>query len=184
MKKYEIKIWHDGQGFTIYSNIKFLLAAKIFPLYLTFYLETDNAVEYLAGFDTLGVEYNVKYSLKKSIYYTSRRIKSSYQPAFITVKMLDINTLSRIINDTYILAVMNDFYAISSLDNMQFHYKKRTAVIDLKPGSVYISMGHDGHGFYLFSNETRYSSIEMLVGNLPEGTEVTQINDKLIEELD
>lgn len=55
---------------------------------------------------------------------------------------------------------------------------------DLKPVSFYISISNDGHGFYLFSNETRYSSIENAGGDLPKGTEVTLINDKLIEESD
>lgn len=163
---------------------KFLFAANTFPLYLSLYLETNNVEEYLTDFDALSLEYNVQYSLEKRIYHSSGRIRSFYHPAYITVKFMDIDTLSQIINDTYIQAVMNDFYAISSINNVQFHYKKRTAVVPLKPNSFYISIGHDGHGFYLFSNEKRYSSINRVMESLPAETELTQINDKLVEELE
>lgn len=163
--------------------IKFLSATKTFPLYVTYSIEYLILAEYEKELNELGLEYEVRYTTSQRVFYTYRRIRRYYHPASIFVKFMDINTLAKIINANYGIAQMNEFFAISSEDNVRFDHNERVAVIEAKPNAFYITPGFDGHGFYLFSNEERYSSIMKLMDNLPEGTEVTQINDKLIDEI-
>ncbi len=48
--------------------------------------------------------------------------------------------------------------------------------------TTFITIFHDGAGFFLFSNESRYSSIQKVRLTFPEGSRVVQINDQLIDQ--
>lgn len=164
--------------------IKFLFTANTYPLYLSFSVEYFNLKEYEAELDELGLEYELNYSTTKKAYYVSSRVKRYYSSACFCVKLMDAETVAKAINAIYGIAQSNEFFMLSSEDNVRFDHKETAAVIEERPESFFIIVGHDGHGFYLFSNEERYSSITRLIDNLPEGTVVTQINNKLIDEID
>jgi hypothetical protein len=54
-------------------------------------------------------------------------------------------------------------------------------IFNINVETTFITIFHDGAGFYLFSNEEKYSAVESLCAHLPKGTVITQINDLLLK---
>jgi hypothetical protein len=85
---------------------------------------------------------------------------------------------------------MNEFYSLSYSENLNFELKRvkewgrwknvSIPIFKTEGNTTFITIFHDGAGFFLFSNEDRYSSIQRVCSTFPEGSRVVQINDQEI----
>lgn len=112
--------------------------------------------------------------------------KHQYHPPCFTVKITDSNSLVLLLNETYWLPTQNEFYSISFSENLKFELrevkewggkrKRSIPIFKIEQETAFITIFHDGHGFYLFSND----DIDKIIKTLPTGTVITQINDILV----
>ncbi|MDR0140050.1 hypothetical protein RFW18_20010 [Metabacillus idriensis] len=168
----------------------FLIAQDKYPLYLTFIAYDDHTKDIVSLFKEKKIEYTLTQLEEKRTYYTLFK-KHHYHPPCFTVKIMDSNILSFILEETYWLPAQNEFYSISYDRNLSFHLReikewgrkkeRSIPVIHVGAKTTFITISHDGAGFYLFSNEDKYSTVNNLCSHLPEGTIITQINDTLLD---
>ncbi len=168
----------------------FLIVQEKYPLYLTFITDDDNTEELISLFNKNEIDYTLIHLEEKRTFYTALK-KHQYQPPCFTVKIMDSSTLILVLEETYWLPTQNEFYAISYSDNLFFQLGNVTEWGEIKERSVaifnadeettFMTIFHDGNGFYLFSNQEKFSTVKSLCSNLPNGTVITQINDTLIK---
>jgi hypothetical protein len=168
---------------------EFLNAQGKYPVYITFIVYDDQVEEYGKLLKDKGLEYQLIYLEEKRTYYdfTGRH---QYHPPCFTAKVSDLKSLKFLIGETYWLPTQNEFYFISYSDILGFEQKvvrewgrkKQRSVPKVKiiEKTTFITVAHDGQGFYLFSNDEMFSTLDGLCSRLPEGTVITQINDTLI----
>jgi hypothetical protein len=172
---------------------EFLKKLGTYPLYLTFIYYMDEIEELLSQFDQYNISYTVASLGEKRTYY-SMTGKHSYHPPCFSIQIPDAYALAFILEKTYWLAAQNEFYTISSAANLSFQLeevkewgrkrKRSVAVYTTDEKTTFITIFHDGNGFYLYSNQKQFASVEKLVEALPDGSVITQINDALIEKSD
>ncbi|QJX80062.1 hypothetical protein [Priestia megaterium] len=167
---------------------KFLIQQGKYPLYFTIigYEEYGDLEETIK---IGGLQYRLNFLEESRPYWTDGK-NLTYQPPCFTVEVTDEKELTYILEETYWLPTQNDFYAISTTENLYFNLeevmewgrrKKRSAPhFRSEENSTFVTIFHDGYGFYLFSNEEKYSSIQNLCVNLPPKTDIKQINDELV----
>lgn len=168
----------------------FLIAQEKYPLYLTFITYDDNTDECISFFKKNEIDYTLIHLEEKRTYYTAFK-KHHYQPPCFTVKIKDLRSLILVLEETYWLPTQNEFYAIAYSDNLLFRLgnviewgkkKERSiAIFNTDEETTFITIFHDGNGFYLFSNQEKYLTLEGLCANLPKRTVITQINDTLVK---
>lgn len=170
--------------------IDFLITQDKYPLYLTLVYIDDEPQEIIKFLIDNKIDYELKYLEEKRAYYTLFK-KHQYHPPCFTVQINDAYSLRQIIDETYWLAAQNDFYAISYSNNIVFKQemvkewgKPRERSIPgfrIENDTTFVTVTHDGNGFYLFSNEEKFSTVKALCMHLPDKTIITQINDTLIK---
>ncbi|GAB1770464.1 hypothetical protein M3592_06965 [Priestia aryabhattai] len=170
--------------------LDFLINQNRYPLYLTFLCDDVMAEEFEEEFNQLGIEYRCELVEEKQTYYTFFK-RVTYHPRCFTLSMKDARTLSLALEHTFYLTNMNQFYSLSYSSNLRFELKKvkewgrwkdvSIPIFKTEGDTTFITIFHDGAGFFLFSNEEEYSSIKKVCAILPEGSKVVQVNDKLIE---
>jgi hypothetical protein len=170
---------------------EFLIAQENYPVYITFLVYDDQEEEYKSLLERKGIEYKFTYLEEKRTYYdfTGRH---QYHPPCFTAKVDDLESLRFLIGETYWLPAQNEFYFISYSDNLDFKQKavrewgrkkqRSIPVVKILEKTTFITVSHDGQGFYLFSNDEKFLTLEELCSRLPEGTVITQINDTLVNE--
>ena len=171
--------------------LDFLINQDRYPLYLTFLCDDMMAEDFEKEFNELGIEYSYELVEEKQAYYIFLK-RVIYHPRCFTLPIKDARTLSLALEHTFYLAEMNEFYSLSYSDNVRFELEKvkewgrwkdvSAPIFKMKEGTTFITILHDGAGFFLFSNEDRYSSIHKVCSTFPEDSRVVQINDKLMEE--
>ncbi|MED4284903.1 hypothetical protein P4679_23590 [Priestia megaterium] len=166
----------------------FLIRQNKYPLYFTIigYEEYDELEEILKRG---GLKYKLTLLEESRPYWTGGK-SLTYRPPCFTIEISDEKGLAYILEETYWLPTQNEFYAISTTENLYFNLeevmewgkkKKRSAPhFKSEENSTFVTIFHDGYGFYLFSNEEKYSSIQNLCVNLPSKTDIRQINDELV----
>lgn len=170
---------------------RFLLAQYKYPIYLTFVVFDNEEEDMMALLEKHHIPYSMIHLEEMGTYYTLFK-KHRYHPPCFTIQIMDATVLEFILEETYWRAEANEFFCFSYGNNLQFELntvtewgrkKERSfAIFNGDTFTTYITIEHDGRGFYLFSNEEKYKSIESLCENFPEGCVITQINDQLIEE--
>ena len=167
---------------------RFLIFLNKYPLYFTIigYEEYDELEELLKRGS---LQYKLNFLEESRTYWTDGK-KFTYHPPCFTVEVPDEKALVYILEETYWLPTQNEFYAISTTKNLYFNLeeviewgekKKRSAPhFKSEENSTFVTIFHDGYGFYLFSNEEKYSSIQNLCTSLPSKTDIRQINDDLV----
>ncbi|MED4227828.1 hypothetical protein [Neobacillus cucumis] len=169
---------------------QFLITQNVYPLYLTFVC-VDDYEEIQTAFDNLAINYKIRFLDEVQTYWTAFK-KVKYHPPYFTVKITDSRSLIYVLEETYWLAAsLNEFYTISYSENLSFQLdtviewgKKRERsipIFKIDENTTFITIFHDGNGFYLFTNQEKYSTVKSLCSNLPKGTVITQINDTLIK---
>ena len=168
---------------------KFLIGQDKYPLFITFvcyeeYEELEVAIK------NYGLEYKVNFLEENRKYWTDGK-SFTYNPPYFVVKVTNSKELKFIIEETYWLPTQNEFYAISATKNLYFNLEEvlewerkqwRSAPhFKSEVDSTFMTIFHDGCGFYLFSNEEKYDSVEKLCVTLPANTKITQINDELVD---
>lgn len=122
----------------------------------------------------------IKYSMndcaedENSFYYCNAKIENEKDLRFL-------------INETYWMPALNEFYIIIFKDKLNFTLKKygkwlfsRTQfvpLIDMSLPTSFMKIDGDGLGFILFSNEKKYESIEELTKNIPQKFYIDYLND-------
>ncbi|MDQ0808190.1 hypothetical protein [Priestia megaterium] len=169
--------------------LDFLINQDRYPLYLTFLCDDMMAEDFEKEFNQLDIEYSCELLKEKQTYYTFFK-RVTYHPRCFTLPIKDARTLSLVLEHTFYLANMNQFYSLSYSKNIRFKLKKvkewgrwknvSTPIFKTKEDTTFITIFHDGAGFFLFSNEDRYSSIQRVCSTFPEGSRVVQINDQEI----
>ena len=169
----------------------FLIKQDRYPLYLTFLCDDMMAEEFEEEFNQLGIEYRYELLEEKQAYYIFFK-RVTYHPRCFTLPIKDARTLSLALEHTFYLANMNEFYSISYSENLSFELKRvkewgrwrnlSIPIFKTKEDTTFITIFHDGAGFFLFSNENKYSSIQKVCSTFPEGSRVVQINDQLINQ--
>lgn len=164
----------------------FLIAQDKNPIYLTFITYDDNTDDFITLFNKNKIQFTLNLLEEKRSYYTLFK-KHQYQPPCFTAKITDSQSLTLIINETFWLPAQNEFYAISNDDNLVFKVEKVSEwgrkrersipIFNIEEDSTFITIFYDGEGFYLFSNEDKYSTVEHLSANLPKGTVIAQENE-------
>ncbi|KZZ85454.1 hypothetical protein [Bacillus sp. SJS] len=184
----------DGEDY-IEENKNFLLEFLIhrnkYPLFVTFNVYDEQAHEYITFLNQNNIEFILKHLDEKKSYYdfSGRHL---YHPPCFTAMIHDPAALSLLLNETYWLPSQNEFYSISFSDNLTFELgevrewgrKKKRSIptFKMEEETAFITIYHDGAGFNLFSNEDKDSSLDRFISNLPKGTVITQINDRLTDE--
>lgn len=167
----------------------FLIAQNNYPLYLTFVVYYDQAEEYLTFLKRNQLDFTLQDLDEKRSYFDFLG-RHQYHPPCFTVKITCPDALKLAMDETFWLPAQNEFYSISYSDNLIFQLEKvkewgrkrdrSIPIFKIDGETTFITIFHDGAGFYLFSNEEKYSSLESLCSNLPKDTIITQINDTLI----
>lgn len=170
---------------------EFLIAQNKYPIYITFVTYDDNEKDFIKYFSDNKLEYKLSYLEEQRTYYTLFK-KHVYHPPCFTVKITDPGLIKSVLEETYWLPTQNEFYAISYSENLSFKLedvkewgkKKKLSIpnFQVNEQTTFITIFHDGAGFYLFSNEEKFSTLKNLCSHLPEGTVIKQINDTLISE--
>lgn len=165
--------------------LDYLICQNKFPFYFTFMVDEDQTDEYIAFLNENTIEYNLNVLEEKRTYYNYLG-KHQYHPPCFTVKITDSNSLVLLLNETYWLPTQKKFYSISFSDNLKFELrevkewggkrKRSIPIFKIEQETAFITIFHDGHGFYLFSND----DIDKIIKTLPKGTVITQINDILV----
>ncbi|WP_176344234.1 hypothetical protein [Priestia aryabhattai] len=168
----------------------FLIKQYKYPLYLTFLCDDMMAEEFEEEFNQLGIEYRYELLEEKQVYYTFFK-RVTYHPRRFTLLIKDARILSLALEHTFYLANMNQFYSLSYSKNLNFELQRvkewgrwknvSIPIFKTEEGTTFIIIFHDGAGFFLFSNEDRYSSIQKVCSTFPEGSKVVQINDQLLD---
>ncbi|MCT9852139.1 hypothetical protein P2R64_29405 [Priestia megaterium] len=171
--------------------LAFLIKQDRYPLYLTFLCDDMMAEEFEKEFNQLGIEYSYELLEEKQAYYTFFK-RVTYHPRCFNLPIKDARTLSLALEHTFYLANMNQFYSLSYSKNLSFELKRvkewgrwknvSIPIFKTAEDTTFITIFHDGAGFFLFSNESRYSSIQKVCLTFPEGSRVVQINDQLIDQ--
>jgi len=155
----------------------FLIVQDKYPLYFTFITYSEKITDdFIVLFDKYQYDYTFTYLEEKN--------------TFFTVKIINPCDLKLILDETYWLPTQNEFYAISYSDNLTIQLKdviewgskmkRALPIFKIDLETTFITIFHDGAGFYLFSNEERYSTVERLCSNFPKETEISQKNDTLV----
>ncbi len=182
------------EGDYVESNMQFLqdflIAQQRYPLYITF-VAYDNYEDMRITFDKLSVDYTIEFLKELQFYWIDGKTVQYHPPCF-KIKVMDMHTLQIVLKETFWLAAQNQFYAISCFDNLTFKTesvmrwgKKQEYSIPhfaVDEDTTFFTIFHDGAGFYIFSSEKKYSSIQSLCSYLPKGTVITQINDTLLDD--
>ncbi|MEK4670108.1 hypothetical protein [Niallia sp. FSL R7-0271] len=182
----------DGEGYAERNKnylLDYLLCQNKFPFYITFMVDDGQTDEYIEFFNENRMEYSLKILEEKRTYYNYSG-KHQYNPPCFTVKINDSNSLVLLLNETYWLPTQNEFYSISFSDNLKFELrevkewgrkrKRSIPIFKIEQETTFITIFPDGHGFYLFSNDNKYNSLNKIIKTLPKGTVITQINDTLV----
>ncbi|HEK9103715.1 hypothetical protein KFD70_02575 [Bacillus pfraonensis] len=162
----------------------FLITHNTYPLYLTFaYYDDYEAIQ--STLDTLGIIYTLTFLDEVQTYWTSGQ-HIHYPPPCFTIQIDNSNVLALALEKTFWLASQNEFYAISNSKNLsfsletiyEFRRKKERSVpyFKIEKDTTFITIAHDGLGYYLFSNLEKYSTLESLCANLPKGTTLEDID--------
>jgi len=170
--------------------LDFLIEQNRYPLYLTFLCDDMMAEEFEEEFNQLGIEYSYELLEEKQAYYIFFK-RVTYHPRCFTLPIKDARTLSLALEHTFYLANMNEFYSLSYSKDIRFELRKvkewgrwknvSIPIFKTEEDATFITIFHDGAGFFLFSNENRYSSIQKVCSTFPEGSKVVQINDQLLD---
>ncbi|QLC90725.1 hypothetical protein [Priestia megaterium] len=170
--------------------LAFLIKQDRYPLYLTFLCDDMMAEEFEKEFNELGIEYSYELLKEKQAYYTFFK-RVTYHPRCFTLPIKDARTLSLALEHTFYLANMNEFYSLSYSKNLNFELKRvkewgrwknvSIPIFKTEEDTTFITIFYDGAGFFLFSNEDRYSSIQEVCSTFPEDSKVVQINDRLLD---
>ncbi|RDU38089.1 hypothetical protein DRW41_00495 [Neobacillus piezotolerans] len=165
--------------------LKFLIQQNIYPLYITFIVYDEQKEEHITLLNQKKIEFTLNHLEEKRAFG-----KQQYHPPYFTARVDDSEALALLLNETYWLPAQNEFFSISFSDNLLFELgevtewgrkrKRSIAIFKIETDTTFITISHDGAGFYLFSNEEKYNPIDKFVSNLPKGTVITQINDRLV----
>jgi hypothetical protein len=167
----------------------FLIAQNRYPLYLTFVVYDEQTEEYSALLKKNKIDFTLN-ELEEKVSYFNILGKYQYHPPCFSVSIHDADSLSLVLEETFWLPAQNEFYSISYCDNLRFHLEKvkewgrkrdrSIPIFRIDHDTTMITIFHDGAGFFLLSNEEKFSTVERLCSHLPAGTVITQINDTLI----
>ena len=170
--------------------LDFLIEQNRYPLYLTFLCDDMMAEEFEEEFNQLGIEYSYELLEEKQAYYIFFK-RVTYHPRCFTLPIKDARTLSLALEHTFYLANMNEFYSLSYSKDIRFELRKvkewgrwknvSIPIFKTEEDATFITIFHDGAGFFLHSNEDRYSSIQEVCSTFPEDSKVVQINDRLLD---
>ncbi|WP_404357493.1 hypothetical protein LG291_03565 [Cytobacillus firmus] len=184
----------DGENVDENKNflLEFLFHQNRYPLFITFIVYEEQTEEYITFLKQNNIDFRLNILEEKRTYYDFSG-KHQYHPPCFTAKIYDPDSLAQLINETYWLPTQNEFYSISFSDNLRFKAeeviewlrKRKRSIpifkIEAETETSFITVFHDGAGFYLFSNEEKYFPHDQFIANLPKGTVITQINDTLVE---
>ncbi|MEN1935191.1 hypothetical protein AAIE21_06135 [Paenibacillus sp. 102] len=162
----------------------FLITNNTYPLYLTFTYYADyETIQFTL--DKLEITYTLNFLDEVQTYWTSNQ-HIHYHPPCFTIQIANSNELTLALEATFWIASQNEFYAISNSQNLffslettyEFRRKKERSVPHFKTekDTTFITIAHDGLGYYLFSNLEKYSTLESLCANLPKGTALEEID--------
>lgn len=172
--------------------LEFLKNQNTFPLYFTFVHFSDDIEETVSGLVENNIPYSLSYLEETNTYYDLTG-KHQYHPPCFSVEATDWRSAELVLSFTYWLAASNEFYSISTARNLSFQSvevkgwrrteKHSAAVYATGTRTTFITIDQDGRGFYLYSNEDKYRSVENLLKTLPAGSTITQINDTLLNRI-
>ncbi|WP_121614255.1 hypothetical protein [Mesobacillus foraminis] len=182
----------DGEDYVERNKdflLDFLTYQNKYPLFITFIVYDEQTEEYINLLNQNKIDFRLNNLEEKRTYYDYLG-KHQYQPPCFTAKINDSESLALLINETYWLPTQNEFYSISFSDNLMFESieviewlrktKRSMATFKIEAETTFITIFHDGAGFYLLSNEEKYFPLDKFIASLPKGTVITQINDKLV----
>lgn len=161
--------------------LDFIGKLNIFPLNVL--IEGyDEEEEMRQIFDGLSFPYSVDYFTDKRMYSTGGK-NFTFHPPFFQIKASSLKELQSILKETYHLATQNQFYGISLKNNVHLTSRNGYSFPKLSKNKdiAALKVGHDGQGFYFYSNMPSLQDMEQVISMLPEGYVVTQINDRVIE---
>lgn len=182
----------DGEDYVEQNKnflLEFLFHQNKYPLYITFIVYDEQAEEYITFLNQNNIDFRLNNLEEKRTYYDFSG-KHQYHPPCFTARINDSDSLALLINETYWLPTQNEFFSISFSDNLMFEFrevkewlKKRKRSIPtfkIEEETTFITIFHDGAGFYLLTNEDKYLPLDKFITSLPKGTVITQINDTLV----
>ncbi|PFA25241.1 hypothetical protein CN373_01795 [Bacillus cereus] len=161
-----------------------LIAHNTYPLYLTFtYYDDYEMIQ--STLNKLGITYTLSFLEEIQTYWTANQ-NINYHPPCFTIQIDHSNALILALEATFGITTQNEFYAISNSQNLsfpletiyEFRRKKEHSIPHFKTekDTIFITIAHDGLGYYLFSNLEKHSTLEHLCANLPKGTTLEEID--------
>ncbi|KKI91006.1 hypothetical protein WQ54_17365 [Bacillus sp. SA1-12] len=148
----------------------FICKQAIFPVFLTFEPYTDVTEE-------------IESTLKKGYIQYTLRFESKKRKSFPVFHVVINNpySLKLVLEETFWIASSNQFYALSFPNKIRYKLAIRRGIfggkkpymvpcINMRENSTIINIWFDGQGFNIYTNDSRYSTIEMLTHHIPKGT--------------
>ena len=182
----------DGEDYVEQNKnflLEFLLYQNKYPLFITFIVYEEQTDEYITFLNENKIEFTLRNLKEKRTYYDFFG-KHQYHPPCFTARIKDSDSLVLLLNETYWLPAQNEFYSISFSDNLTFESgeviewgrkrKRSIPTFKIEAETTFITIFHDGAGFYLLSNGEKYFTLNKFISSLPRGTVITQINDTLV----
>lgn len=155
---------------------------NVFPLY-TAIEEYDDYEETEAFLKRHYYEYDIKPWADKRVYWTLGKTHSYHPPCF-HVKVQTMADLIKLMTQTYYLASQNQFFGISFHKRIEFVVETKRSFwkkgewsipfISNDSETTMLIIDHDGQGFTIYSNEEKFSSIESIEHQLPNGYKIDQ----------
>ncbi len=148
------------------------------------FLCEQNAFPYFVLYEPYGdvTEEIEKLYISESIPYSLRYEGSSFKRfPVLTITINGPSALKLVLEESFWIAASNQFYSISFSNNTSykpilkkglFGKMKQYLVpcFTMKHPATVIKIWHDGQGFNLYTNDSKYSSVEQLISYLPNGT--------------
>lgn len=148
----------------------FICTQAPFPIYLTFEPYNDLTEKIESTFKKGTIPFSLQVE----------GIKNKSFPVFI-VTINDPLSLKLVLEETFWIAASNQFFAFSFSNHTTYKlaYRKgffgrKTPMMlpcyQIENPSTIMKIWHDGQGFELYTNDIRYSTVEMLTKHSPNGT--------------
>jgi hypothetical protein len=167
----------------------FLSYQDKYPIFISFVVYDDQIDDYTNLLNDNNIEFTLIYLEEKRTYYNLSG-RHQYHPPCFTSRIEDLHSLDMILKETFWLPAQNEFYCISFSDNLMFKLeeviewgrkrKRSIPILKVEERTTFFTIFHDGAGFYIFSNEEKYSTLSKFMSRLPKETLITQIKDKLV----
>lgn len=151
---------------------EFLRGQSIFPVYIVFEPYSDVAERTISTLEKAHIQHTC----------IQNKVNSKKQ-TILKVVVKDDKKLKFLLEEFFWFAASNQFFSVSFSDNCSYHLVTRKGFIGknraymipnfhMHSNSTVITIFHDGFGVNIYSNDSKFSSIDNLAKSFPPNVEI------------